>query len=93
VIDSENTERLDREQFTLRQYDAVEALAGRSFQHRWELREALIGETGEWEFLPRTRRNYLHNKRLEERLEYVYAAFRVPVGGECGSEPAATRGS
>ena len=69
--------RLDLKLFTPRQIDAIRSLATRTFSHRWQLREALVGASEQWAFLPEARQNYVYNKNLETRLRYVEAAFRI----------------
>jgi PiT family inorganic phosphate transporter len=66
---------------TPRQIDALKGLERKSFDHTWELREALVEGSGEWESLPDTRANHLYNKRLAETLQYIYDTFRVTSAG------------
>jgi PiT family inorganic phosphate transporter len=76
-IDLENLWRLNLDLLSPGQIEAVRALEGREFTHRWQLREALAAASGEWAPLPDTRANHLYTKELETKLRYVYDAFRV----------------
>ncbi len=76
-IDLERMARLDVTLLTPGEIDAIHALAGRTFRHAWELEDALVAESHEWKHRPDARANHLHNKQLDEKLSYVYDAFRV----------------
>ncbi len=80
-IDLSRMSRLDLKLFTPRQTDAIRLLSRRSYNHRWQLREALVEASEQWAFLPETRQNYVYNKNLETRLRYIEAAFRVQAAG------------
>jgi len=78
-VDPGKVGRLDLALLTPQQVEAVLSLSGRSYSHRWQLREALVEASDQWAFLPDTRQNYLYNKHLETKLRYVQAAFRVQI--------------
>ena len=84
-IDPAKIVRLDLELLTPRQIEAIRSLAWTSYDHTWQLRDALVRESSQWAFLPETRRNYIHNRDLETRLRYLEAAFRVN-GAEASPE-------
>lgn len=68
---------LDRDFFSSEQHLYVTKLGEQSFQHRWQLAEALAAQTDAWKKRPATRINKLYNVKLQERLDYLYSAFRV----------------
>ncbi len=76
-IDLEKLSKLNLVLLSRGQVDAVRALGGLEFDHRWQLEEALAEANGEWSHLPDTSGNHLYNKELDEKLQYVYDAFRV----------------
>lgn len=77
-IDPAGIATLDPEFLSPGQIDAVRSLAWREFDHSWALFDALAAQSGEWAPLPESRENYLHNKRLRRKLDYVADVFRVP---------------
>jgi PiT family inorganic phosphate transporter len=79
AIDPGQIDRLDRAALTPGRVSALEALACRTFSHRWQLRDALIEGSDQWASLPEGREGHLHNKRLAVELSIVYDAFRVPL--------------
>jgi PiT family inorganic phosphate transporter len=76
-IDPAKMKEINLTILTPRQIDALKGLERVSFDRKWQLREALVDRSGEWEFLPDTRANHLYNKRLAETLQYIYDTFRV----------------
>ncbi len=64
-------------QLTVGQADALRALEWKRFAHAWQLREALVGESGEWAVLPDSWENREQNKAVENKLRHVYDTFRV----------------
>jgi hypothetical protein len=64
-------------QLTVGQADALRALEWKSFAHAWQLREALVNESGEWAMLPDTWENREHNKNVRNKLRHACDTFRV----------------
>jgi len=75
VIDPERVAELDREFLSSEQIAAVEALAGRSFTHKWQLAEALAEHSDAWALREDTVLNKQHNKTVRRQLDYVYRIF------------------
>ena len=61
-IDAAECASLDARLLSSGQIDAVKALAGRSFAHKWQLADALAAATDAWKPKPETRLNKAHNK-------------------------------
>jgi PiT family inorganic phosphate transporter len=76
-IDRGKVEQLSRQHLSSAQFESLRALAGRSFAHKWQVRDALAEQTGEWNAREDTRLNKAHNRLLEDRLEYIFLTFRV----------------
>jgi PiT family inorganic phosphate transporter len=76
-IDPVKVEQLSRQQLSSAQFEALRALGGRSFTHKWQLREALADQTEDWSTLEDNHVNKAHNQLLEERLEYIYLTFHT----------------
>jgi PiT family inorganic phosphate transporter len=68
---------LESSQLTVGQTDALRALQRKRFSHAWQLREALVDESGEWSMLPDTWENREQNRIVENKFRYVYDTFRV----------------
>jgi hypothetical protein len=77
LIDPLKISELSRQNLTTAQFDALAALSGRSFLHRWQLRDALAQQASDWNARENYRLGQAHNQLLEERLEYVYLTFRA----------------
>lgn len=80
-----NAERLDvftkdaqrTDWISQHQIDAVWALKGAHFEHKWMLQDALIAQAKEWRPLPSNKVNKLFNKGINQRFEHVYRSFSV----------------
>lgn len=58
------------------QTDALNALRGQSFSFHWQLEAALVAQSTEWEKLPETKINKMHNQHLGGQLQSVFEAFK-----------------
>ena len=58
------------------QIAAIEQLKGQSFTYKWQLAEALAQQTDAWKKKEETRVNKTYNKKLKEKLDYVYRNFQ-----------------
>jgi PiT family inorganic phosphate transporter len=74
-IDPVKLETLSHQNMTTRQVEALESIAGKSFDHKWQLAEALSSATGSWKMREGSRLDKAYNKILEERLNYLYRTF------------------
>jgi hypothetical protein len=74
--------KLDREYISPAQASALEDLRGRSFQHRWQLAEALSKESEAWRKRDSKVVNKPFNKHLAQQLDYLYRLFSAaePTG-------------
>ena len=57
------------------QVAAIRRLAGRQFDYKWQVARALATESEAWKMRPAEPVNKLHNKEIEEKLEFVYRTF------------------
>jgi len=67
--------RLNGKWLTDGQLKAILGLSGRVFTHKWMAAEALAQQSDEWRLLPETILNKAHNKRIKEKLGYVFRTF------------------
>jgi len=74
--------KLDRDYLDPSQVSALEELAGRSFDHKWQLHEALSELSSEWKPREASKLNKPFNKKLAEKLAYVDGHFHVAGGDE-----------
>ena len=68
AIDTVNTNWISPEQL-----NALKKLKGRSFEHKWQLVQALGGETPAWQF---SQNSKSQNDKLNNRLANLYSIFR-----------------
>ena len=67
--------KLYKSSLNVDQRRAVIRLSGRSFDHHWELEEALAAESDEWRLKPTTTLNKLHNRELTDKRQELYLIF------------------
>jgi PiT family inorganic phosphate transporter len=82
--------KLDRDYLNTAQVSALEALAGRSFRHRWQFHKALAEASPAWRPREDSKLNEAFNRHLAEQLAYVDALFHA-AGDEPGAEEGAAR--
>ncbi len=76
-LDRAKLENIDPLYLSAPQVEALWALAGRSFDHKWQLREALARAPA-WRLLdPARPANKAHNTALHRQLDYVCRTFHV----------------
>ena len=76
-IDVAKFPKLDRAYLSAEQVKAVEQLQGKSFQHRWQLYDALSILTPDWKKLENNKVNKPFNKNLSQQLGYIYGYFEL----------------
>ena len=81
-IEQAEISQLDRNWFTPGQLEALQALTGKEFRHKWELVQALQRLSPEWRFKPKLRINRIYNKKLKAKLTYIIKTFTVKKEGE-----------
>ncbi|MFQ5567896.1 MAG: inorganic phosphate transporter [Paracoccaceae bacterium] len=59
------------------QTEALHALAGSRFTHKWMLAEALAARSEAWRLRPAGVVNKRYNRKLQRKLEVLYRAFEV----------------
>lgn len=62
---------------TERQVEAVTALGGQAFSHKWQVAEALAQLSPEWRIVEETKATKLDNKRVRQQLDLIYRSFHV----------------
>ncbi len=77
-VDAEAIKELDQTYLTSDQINAIENLTGQSFDHKWQLAEALSAESESWQKKADTPLSEAANKQLDEELSYVMRAFHRP---------------
>ncbi len=77
TIGAPGLERIARAGLSAAQLGAVRRLIGRKFPHRWMLKDALAKESRAWRALDDAKRNRLHNRELDRRLDMVIRAFQA----------------
>lgn len=76
-IDREGLGRLDQNWLTREQFQAVKRLAGARFDHVWQLQRALANMSPGWRYEGNTTVNKLHNKQIEQKIEYLARHFEI----------------
>ena len=71
-VTPEKLAELDREYLGPERSAAVETLSGHSFDHKWQLQEALETADAAWQARESSPANKDYNKQLEEMLDYVF---------------------
>jgi PiT family inorganic phosphate transporter len=74
-IRAERISSLDRDWLTAAQVAAIEQLVGREFAHRWQLANALAGQSAQWTHKRDSTINKIYNKDLDQKLDYVQRTF------------------
>lgn len=74
-IRRERIASLDRDWLTAAQVSAIEQLVGRDFAHRWQLAQALAGQSTQWAHKEDSTVNKIYNKELDRKLDYVQRTF------------------
>ena len=78
TIDAEGLEAWNGEHAKLlsdEQLAALSALEGRSFNYQWQVEEALIEGSPQWQMREKTKVNKMYNQDIAHRLEVIYEVF------------------
>ena len=70
-VTTKNLELINKKVLSKSQYDALRKLEGQSFDHGWELRDALGEKSSEW-FLKGGVKNKLYDREIKQKLENIY---------------------
>ena len=68
---------LDRSWFSPSQLRALWQLTGRTFDHRWQLADALAAQSEDWRPRPDVPDNLGHNKDLQAKLDVLYRTIET----------------
>jgi PiT family inorganic phosphate transporter len=80
TIDPEKLEKLKKLEdgfLSEEQLNALQNLEGQSFEHRWQLSQALASQSDSWKKKPASKVNNLFNKTLQSQLDFVDETFHV----------------
>lgn len=77
VIEPDRIENLDNRLFSAEELAQIKELSGQRFNYRWELQNALIKISKDWEYLPATILNKQYNKMLSQKLTVIENNFIV----------------
>ncbi len=70
-------ERLNPNQFTSGEIDAIKRMHNETFRHRWQIWDRLRLLSYDFSLMPDTPQGEYHNKRLQEKLEIIYTLFKI----------------
>lgn len=76
-IDPKKIDLLDADWLTPLQIAMIGELSGKHFDYKWQLAEALAGQSGEWKLKEEVTMNKLYNNEITRRLNYIYRVFAV----------------
>ena len=76
-IEADKGKNLDPKAFSPDQIKAIANLKGQSFDHKWQLTQALEQQSEDWRPHEETPQNKAHNKQLKNQLNAVQRAFHV----------------
>ena len=76
-VDAAAIAALDRDLFSEEQLEAIAAIEGQSFSHKWQLAEALAERSESWQPKSDNSENEAYNKQLGIQLDTLFAAFQV----------------
>ena len=79
--------RLDRDWLALDQVRAVRSLAGRRFDHAWQLHQALAEASALWRLREETPLNREWNREIRQKRAYVERLFVESAQAEAEEEP------
>ena len=78
-IEAEAIATLDLDGFSAEQLEAIAALEGESFSHKWQLSQALARRSQSWAPKAYNHENNELNQQLGSQLDTLFAAFQVPA--------------
>jgi PiT family inorganic phosphate transporter len=68
---------LSTQRLSALQVEALWQISGRSFDHKWQLQDALAERSDAWRMKEANRRNAAYNQKLQEQLDYLYRVFHL----------------
>ena len=77
VIDPDKIDNLDKNLFSETELNQIRELSGKRFNFRWELQQALIKISPDWESRPATILNKQYNKMLSQKMTVLENNFIV----------------
>ena len=75
LITQEKIASMDKKGLSLIQLDALNQLQGQTFNFPWQLGDSLAGISPEWEVRGGGLKNKLHDRKIKQKLAYLYRNF------------------
>ena len=75
LITQENIASIDKKSLSLIQLDALNQLQGQTFNFPWQLGDSLAEISSEWEVRGGGLKNKLHDRKIKQKLAYLYRNF------------------
>ena len=72
---------IDTDYLTPEQVEPLEEMTGLSFNHKWQLYDALSSKSQAWRKLEKNKLNKPFNNHLDEQYQYIYELFRQADSG------------
>ena len=85
-IDPEKIDNLDNNLFSAVELQEIRELSGQRFNYRWELQNALIKISPDWQYRPATILNKQYNKMLSQKMTVIENNFIVRSGNKRRTE-------
>ena len=76
LITKEKIASMDRKGLSSHQLEALKQLQGQSFNFPWQLGDSLAGISTEWEIREGGLKNKLHDRKIKQKLAYLYRIFQ-----------------
>jgi inorganic phosphate transporter, PiT family len=80
AVEPDRLNDIDAEWFSTEQQAALAALSGRTFEHKWQLADALASRSATWRLHDDTTANKRANKSIKEKLAYLVRVLAVEGG-------------
>ncbi|MBL6945024.1 MAG: inorganic phosphate transporter [Rhodospirillales bacterium] len=68
---------MKKDNLSVDQLRAINALSGQSFRHKWQVAERLAQSSPDWQLLEETTVNKIHNKQINRQMSQVFRTFGV----------------
>ena len=85
-IDPDKIDNLNNDLFSAVELQEIRELSGQRFNYRWELQNALIKISPDWQYRPATILNKQYNKMLSQKMTVIENNFIVRSGNKRKAE-------
>lgn len=76
-IDLQQVQGFDKKGFKQAQLEAIKALDGQSFDHKWQLAQRLAQQSETWQLRQESPQHKAHNSNVKSQLAYVQRFFHL----------------